>query len=225
MNDWAYKILDIDKNASIRVIKSKYRSLCKIYHPDKYNNLNDQFIKIKKAYDALNNQDEKPLDIFPLDIIDIISCIECTLEDKYLDRILVMDVERTTKCSIEIYMNLSLNIMVLKGEGEQNGTKHGDIIIYTDMISNESYSISKYDLIKKYFISLYEYLYGGKIEFKHLDGLNIFLEHKGFINRKNKIEIKNKGLLMDSKNRGNLIVEVFILGIDAEEFKQKILLI
>ena len=47
-----YKELDVNKNANIDEIKSKFRELSKLHHPDVKGNP-DKFIKIKLAYDVL----------------------------------------------------------------------------------------------------------------------------------------------------------------------------
>lgn len=52
-----HKILGIAKNASIPEIKTKYKELVKIFHPDKYNGSKDyaaeQFVKIDNAYKTM----------------------------------------------------------------------------------------------------------------------------------------------------------------------------
>jgi DnaJ-class molecular chaperone len=50
----AYKILGLSKEASLEEVKSQFRSLSKLYHPDtKTNSDSEQFIRIKEAYDVL----------------------------------------------------------------------------------------------------------------------------------------------------------------------------
>ena len=66
-------------------------------------------------------------------------------------------------------------------------------------------------------ISLYKYLYGGNLIFNHLDGEQISVEFKNFIDSVPIIELKNKGLpyLYDNRIvRGNLYVYFVIEGIN-----------
>ena len=50
----AYKILGLSKEASLEEVKSQFKALSKLYHPDtKSNSDSEQFIRIKEAYDVL----------------------------------------------------------------------------------------------------------------------------------------------------------------------------
>lgn len=50
----AYKILGLSKEASLDEVKSQFKSLSKLYHPDnKRNSDSEQFMRIKEAYDVL----------------------------------------------------------------------------------------------------------------------------------------------------------------------------
>ncbi len=62
--DNAYKILEIDKNASVDEIKKAYRKMAKKYHPDKVEHLGDEhkkgaedkFKQVQKAYEQLQKE-------------------------------------------------------------------------------------------------------------------------------------------------------------------------
>lgn len=54
-----YNILGITKNASGDEIKRAYRKLILVHHPDKNGGKNDEFLKIKEAYDTLSDEKKR----------------------------------------------------------------------------------------------------------------------------------------------------------------------
>jgi len=54
-----YDILELSDNCSEKEIKKQYHGLSKIYHPDKNNGNDNQFLKIKEAYDTLSNNERR----------------------------------------------------------------------------------------------------------------------------------------------------------------------
>lgn len=62
--DEAYKILEVDKNASDSEIKKAYRTMVKKYHPDRLNGMDEAYIKgarekfnkVKEAYDKIRKE-------------------------------------------------------------------------------------------------------------------------------------------------------------------------
>lgn len=61
MDDY-YKILQVERTASIDEIKKSYRKLVKKFHPDQNPNNKDAekiFGKLSEAYDTLNNSEKK----------------------------------------------------------------------------------------------------------------------------------------------------------------------
>src|SRR5438105_4280768 len=52
-----YRILCLDENATQRMIKENFRKMSPIYHPDTSGtpHSNDEFIKLRFAYDVLSN--------------------------------------------------------------------------------------------------------------------------------------------------------------------------
>ena len=53
-----YKILGVDKTATMSEIKSAYKKLCKIHHPDKGGD-EEKFKEISQAYEILSDEDKK----------------------------------------------------------------------------------------------------------------------------------------------------------------------
>lgn len=59
-----YKILEVDKNSDISVIKKAYRKLAMVYHPDKNHgnkSAEDNFKKINEAYEILSDSKKREL--------------------------------------------------------------------------------------------------------------------------------------------------------------------
>lgn len=62
--DSAYKILEIDRNATAAEVKSAYRNMAKKYHPDKLQNLDEahrkggeeKFKKVQEAYETIQKE-------------------------------------------------------------------------------------------------------------------------------------------------------------------------
>ena len=63
-SDSAYKILELDSNATISEIKKAYRKMAKKYHPDKVSHLGEEhqkgaeekFRKVQEAYEQLQKE-------------------------------------------------------------------------------------------------------------------------------------------------------------------------
>ena len=62
-----YDILQVDPGASAATIKSAYRKLSLIHHPDKETGDEKEFMKITKAYQVLNHLQKK--NVLPCDQI------------------------------------------------------------------------------------------------------------------------------------------------------------
>ena len=59
-----YAILEVDKDASEKEIKSAYRQLSKKYHPDKNSGSEEahhKFIEVGEAYDVLSDPEKKKI--------------------------------------------------------------------------------------------------------------------------------------------------------------------
>ncbi len=59
-----YKILEVNKNAELKEIKSSYRKLSAKYHPDKNpgnKEAQEKFIKINKDYETLTDPEKKKI--------------------------------------------------------------------------------------------------------------------------------------------------------------------
>jgi curved DNA-binding protein CbpA len=56
-----YEILGVTKDADQKTIKSAYRIKAQLLHPDKQNGNNQEFLKVKRAYEILSNPERRKL--------------------------------------------------------------------------------------------------------------------------------------------------------------------
>lgn len=159
-------------------------------------------------------------------MLDITGDVVCSLQDRYLDRYAVLNVNRKTRPPAEFAIPLKNNLYVIKNEGETDGKLFGDLVISINVVNDTSYTYLKTDLYKRIDISLYDYLYGGEITYEQLDGEIQKIKHNGFLKKDNIIIIHNKGLPNDEDatitERGDLIIDIYIKDIDNEQFKHEL---
>jgi DnaJ-class molecular chaperone len=116
--------------------------------------------------------------------LNIEGTIYTTLKDKYLNKYCKINVTKeTTSITEEYIIPLNRSKVILKGKGERINNKYGDIIIKIICEDHSNYKqINDTDLIVKKTISLYEYIYGGSLTFKHLDDTIINISFDSCIN-------------------------------------------
>lgn len=76
-------------------------------------------------------------------------------------------------------------------------------------------TIDNYDLLCIKKVSLYQYLYGGKIKIQHINGENILFEFDCCLEKKPIFAIENKGLPKTNNMRGTLYIYLTIDGINS----------
>ena len=146
--------------------------------------------------------------------------IDVSLEDKYNDVYKRVNIPRKTKKDFIADIRVLENQIILKEEGELNGSLiiniNCDIPNNIQIINNDIY------LFKE--ITLYEYLYGGSFKYQHVDDSIININFDSFINKSPVSIINNKGFvyLDDDNKRGDLIIHFIIKNIDDNIFKNKI---
>lgn len=186
--------------------------------------------------ESINKITAKNLKKYVIDI-NIYGKINVNIKDRYLNKYLKLNINRETKEDIEILVPTYLNRYVLEGEGEIGiNNINGDIIIDITEINSTKFINLENDennLYLEYEIPLYNYLYGGEINLKHVDDSIIKINIDSLLSN-NIIRIKNKGMIKDIiKNyddgeedneiiRADLIVIFKILNLDNENFKRKI---
>jgi DnaJ-class molecular chaperone len=165
--------------------------------------------------------------------INIYGTLYTSLSDKYNDKYRKIKIKRKTKDDILLFVPLRLSEYVVEGEGEKgiNKDNDGDIILKIDLMDDSTQMLESPiyllgdDIYQYINISLYQYLYGGKIE------INIFGNKKdhefdSMVNKLPIITIDNFGMLNtlntldDNIKRGNLILVFEIASLN--EMKQDI---
>lgn len=241
-----YDILGVEYTASYADIKTAYKKLAVIHHPDKPTGSSEVFKEIKKAYTTLYNKDSRKLydssianadpykdilniitssNLFKhfLDMrkqeetrqniissLNIIESLECSLEDRYLNKTKRIELIRDTLPSKIFDVSLVDNVAIIRNEGETNGKVCGDVFINVTVRENKSYRIDNFNLHRNIIISFDEYINGGTLTVDHFDE-EIIICHEGFI--KNSIlRIENRGLIKnivrDKLVRGDLFLKI-----------------
>lgn len=200
-----------------------------------FNNIPNFIHKSIENYkkESLNKITSKNLKKYVIDI-NIYGKINVNIKDRYLNKFLKLNINRETKEDIEILVPTYMKRYILEGEGEIGiNNINGDIIIDIVEINNTKFinlDNEENNLYIEYEIPLYNYLYGGEINFKHIDDTNINIKIDSLLSN-NIVHIKNKGMInniLDLDNddniiRADLIVIFKILNLDKEDYKKKIL--
>ena len=206
-----YEILELSPNCSIEDIKKSYWRLCKIYHPDKNPDNEDKFIKIKKAYETLS--DEELRRDYDLDLMCSPNCkpqrvnikndIELTLDECYYGCIKkyrlysgIYDVviPKYSKPGDRIYLD---------GLGWNGGDLELEIVVNKN---NNYFLDQKFNLHYILEINLWDSILGCECKFKVFDE-EIECNIKPFTKTGNLLLIIGKGY-PNGKYKTNLIIEV-----------------
>jgi len=160
--------------------------------------------------------------------INIKAKLYAKLSDRYANKYVKVKITRETRETIEKYVALKENQVIFKGEGEYNCNTgmYGDVIL--DIIIDPDLNFicdsnNSNDLNYICEISLYDFLYGGELNITHLDGELISLKYDSFINKNTMLVIKNKGLVINSDTRGDLLIYFKIKNLDNIKDKLKAL--
>lgn len=110
--------------------------------------------------------------------------------------------------------------MVFPGEGNRrtvNGKETtGDLIVEIKCEEDQAFTqINDFDLLLIHNISLHEYLYGAQLKVQHLDKTWCDIAYDSLINQIPTFIFKNKGLLRENDERGNLYITLTIDGVNS----------
>ena len=180
-----------------------------------------------RKYINIQNDNNNKLN-YDLEYLHIRGIIQVKLEEVYNMKFKKIRVSRnrlddnmTMNIDIkEFFIPLNEKHIVIQGEGDQDSNgNYGDLIIHIKLERNDDYiRFNDYDLLINKSISLYDYIYGFKLEIQHLDNDIININCKTPIydlyhsNNKMFYIVKNKGLYKSVKNslRGDLLVNIII---------------
>lgn len=157
--------------------------------------------------------------------LNIFGTIYSTLKNRYMNKYEKISVNRITKDPVILFIPLRENNIIFSGEGESYKKSNGDIIIDIIIENDENFTHIGNDLFAEYEITLYEYLYGGCINFEHIDGEILSLNFKSMIKEISIITIFDKGLIYNDNGinkRGNLLIGLKIKDINNDYIKEKI---
>lgn len=194
-----YEILGVKPEDDITIIKARYKHLCKKYHPDITGNSNtERFISIKEAYDYISSKDNTIYDItLNIDVATIYnnSKYHFTYNNKTH---IITDTYKIKKNEIFEYKNFHIKFNII--ENPNYIRKNKDIYIHLPV----EISIA---------------IYGGVIEYTHIDGNMYDINIPCRINNNHKLKMKGMGMLYNNLGqRGDLIV-CLTLFIDYENGK------
>ncbi|ARF09004.1 DnaJ domain protein [Catovirus CTV1] len=185
-----------------------------------YNTVTNKIPDLMANFDVPNNFEKEQSHE-----LNIYGTIRSTLKNRYLNKYEKISVNRITKDPKILFIPLRESKVIFQNEGETYKCNHGDIVIDIIVEDVDGYTIIDNNLYTNVYITLYEYLYGGDLNFSHVDGEILNIGFKSMINDIPIITITDKGLpYCDDNNnilRGNLIVKLLIKDIDQISSKIK----
>ena len=229
-----YKVLNVEKDATIEQIKKSYKLLARKYHPDLHPGKEEQFREITKAYEILSNPDKKAqydnpknrwvklFDLAPnrfnpslkrskdVHIVVTANFKEAyyghyrDIEYKYID-------ENNQVSERTIFLDVppvkSGDILTVKGMGSENGDIPGSLIVEFD-IEEDIYKVSGLDITYEAEIPFYKF-FQKEITIEFLDQ-ELKFELDPIIGAGHVLEVKRKGFrkLNDYRRVGNLYIKL-----------------
>lgn len=211
-----YEILKISKNSSISEIKTAFKKLALIHHPDKGGDI-DEFNKIQKAYQELT---EPPLKTYGFESYNSADSFEDLLQNlntfsniffiqksKTVDVILTVHpfdilVEKTINISdYNLNIPFKLNrkyrdghVLFLNSMGvKENNKLRGDVRITIFIVSKKILLIDN-DIIYHHTINFEDSILGIEITIQNYNNTLLEIKQSGIIKNGERIVIENEGV-------------------------------
>lgn len=225
--DDKYRLLEVDRTASVEDVKRSYKRLCLKYHPDKNSGNTDLFIAMQRAYEDVMRDRETNINFFIMfyyfvNMFGKNQCISINLvvplEDVYANNIKKLMYTRIG-CDLQkkqetVFLELCgwKQEYRLEGYGDYNiiTKKFGELLIAVKVCNNNfnhlelNKIVNLYDINTSIDINLYEYYYGVKRVLKYIDE-DIDLDYVPYRDGNTQV-LYGKGLMDDNHERYNLYV-------------------
>lgn len=238
MNENYYEILELSsKKCSLEEIKTNYRRLCKLYHPDKGGS-HEKFVLINTAfntlsdsqkrfeYDKLNgfNEDYKSTPLYRRykNVKDIRDTINLTISEAYhgCSRHLKiiqnqMDHNRNwTKVEYDMDQYIPPGIsegeqIIIPDKGNKFPNFSGDVILDIKIINDSGFEINGSNLIYTITLPLKRALCGAKITIPHISGTDLTVTIKHVISDGYQYSLKGYGMPIRGTNAKGELTLVF----------------
>ena len=153
-----------------------------------------------------------------IEITESVHNLKISLKDRYNNSFKYVRI----KSNNDIHKDIEYVIPIHEPQFIIKDPNKGSITINITYDTDPNFEIiNKYDLFHIKFISLSQYIYGGKIKIYHLNDEVIWLDFDSCLEKKPVFKIEGKGLSHDGSVRGDLYVYLKIEGIDHNKNNDK----
>lgn len=200
-SDPPHSILGVSRTANLAEIKTAYKRLAMVHHPDRVGGDSDKFKMISDAYQSLRDMND-----IPIKMNDIIR-ISLTLEECYTG----------TRVSIA---NNWVTIPPCRNGTIMKVNISGTICtMIVEQRKHPLYSVHGNDIIMPLKISAIDAMVGHELIFTYIDGEEYRQHVKSPIRQGKIIKVLNKGLVSTGNIRGDLyiIVDIYIPSLTENE--------
>ncbi len=143
--------------------------------------------------------------------------ITATLKDKYLNKFKKITVTRSCNNSKTQYIvPLNEDEVIIKGAGEEKNNITGDVILRIVCQEDPDFKcMNDYNIYTVKVVSLSQYIYGATVHIKHLDDEILELKFDSCLDTVPLFCFKNKGMLLEGTDRGDLYVHIKVHNINS----------
>lgn len=205
-------------------LSTRYTNFLNSFYQGNENELRENFdsFNFKTIYENVIDKVMVADNFFSLKDIerDITITTSVTLLDKYKDNYIKIHIHRKTKHDFIGYVRAIESQVIFNDDGEIINGIAGNLIVNIICPSfYDGFRIIDDDLYSFQEISIYQYLYGGIIEIKHIDNTNLQIEIDNFIDKAPMHIFKNMGLIIENEERSDFVIYFKIKNINEDNFK------